>query len=331
MTTRAADLVLDTLTMEQEDRVLVVRVCAPPYNYMTAQMQNDLDTLTSAVDADTTVGAVILTGGVPHRYITHFDIADILAGATRNGYHLSADTIRGLQTGLGHLTAVPGVRTAIEHTPIGGLLHITRFTNVAQRIMRSPAVYIAAIAGPCGGGGLELSVCFDVRLAADDDTTGFMLPELLIGLTTTVGGQRLAQLIGPARALEFMLQGRRYTPQEAAQMGLVNRVMPADTLLNEAKDLAAVYARRNRDTVAAQKRIFHEHLSLTPAESLRREAATSASAMTADPAARALQKWVDMQTEDVGDSVFLTRPEPWIRGEAVDLNIHHSVGTQPRD
>jgi enoyl-CoA hydratase/carnithine racemase len=120
LATLARDLELDTLTVEQDDRVLLVRFCDPPHNFMTARMQKDLDILTAAVDADISVGAVVLTGGAPKRYITHFDIA--------------------------------------------------------------------AIGGPCGGGGLEMSVCFDVRLAADDDAVGFILPELLIGLTTTVGG-----------------------------------------------------------------------------------------------------------------------------------------------
>jgi len=81
----ARDLDLDTLTVEQDDRVLVVRFCDPPHNFMTARMQKDLDILTAAVDADTTVGAVVLTGGVPKRYITHFDIAEILASAQRVG------------------------------------------------------------------------------------------------------------------------------------------------------------------------------------------------------------------------------------------------------
>ncbi|MDT5325959.1 MAG: hypothetical protein QOF25_3111, partial [Mycobacterium sp.] len=82
MPPRARDLVLDTLTVEQEDRVLTVRFCDPPHNFMTARMQKDLDTLTAAVDDDASVGAVVLTGGVPKRYITHFDIAEILAAAT---------------------------------------------------------------------------------------------------------------------------------------------------------------------------------------------------------------------------------------------------------
>jgi enoyl-CoA hydratase/carnithine racemase len=81
LATLARDLELDTVTVEQDDRVLLVRFCDPPHNFMTARIQKDLDILTAAVDADTSVGAVVLTGGVPKRYITHFDIAEILAAA----------------------------------------------------------------------------------------------------------------------------------------------------------------------------------------------------------------------------------------------------------
>lgn len=310
---RAAELELETVTVEQIERVLVARVSAPPYNFMTAQMQKDLDALTIAVDADDSVGAVILTGGIEHRYITHFDIEDILTAST--GRVLPHAVVSGLLAGV---AAFPGARDIIERSPIGGLLTITRFNDVVLRIMRSPAVYLAAIGGPCGGGGLELSVCLDVRIAADDDHTGFMLPELLIGLTTTVGGQRLAQLIGPSRALEMLLQGRRYSSQEALGMGLLNRVVPAERLMDETMELAQLYSRRNRATVAAQKQIFNEHHALSPADSLRREGATSVISINADAANRALQEWVDRQRD--GDSVFLTEPEPWVRGDAVSLN-----------
>jgi enoyl-CoA hydratase/carnithine racemase len=72
------------LRIEQDGRILTVRVDAPPFNFMTAQMQCNLDALTRAVDADATLGAVVVTGGVPGRYITHFDVAEILAAAQRN-------------------------------------------------------------------------------------------------------------------------------------------------------------------------------------------------------------------------------------------------------
>ncbi|MCW2626781.1 enoyl-CoA hydratase/isomerase family protein [Mycobacterium sp.] len=320
MATRACELELDTLTVEQDDRVLTVRFCDPPHNFMTARMQKDLDTLTAAVDADVSVGAVVLTGGVPKRYITHFDIGEILAAASRVGRPLSDQAVLNLMRGVDVVGAVPGGDQVLQRSPVSQFLSVTRFNEVVLRVMRSPAVYIAAIGGPCGGAGLEMSVCFDVRLAADDDAVGFILPELLIGLTTTVGGQRLAQLIGPARALEMMLEGRLYSPQEAHQMGLVNRLVPPDDLIDEAQELGARYARRNRDTIAAQKKVFNENLVLNPAESLQRESAANVSGILSGPAPQALQKWLDMQRAGNGASVFLTDLQAWIRGEVVPLN-----------
>ncbi|HVQ53263.1 MAG TPA: enoyl-CoA hydratase/isomerase family protein, partial [Mycobacterium sp.] len=255
---------------------------------------------------------------VPKRYITHFDIAEILAAAERVGRPLSDQALLNLMRGVNVVGAVPGGEQALERTPLSQFLSVPRFNQVVLRVMRSPAVYIAAIGGPCGGGGLEMSVCFDVRLAADDESVGFILPELLIGLTTTVGGQRLAQLIGPARALEMMLEGRMYSPQEAHQMGLVNRLVPPDDLIDEAQELGARYARRNRETIAAQKKVFNENLVLSPAESLQRESAANVSTILSGPAPRALQMWLDMQRN--GESVFLTDLAPWIQGQLVQLN-----------
>jgi enoyl-CoA hydratase len=318
MTTHARDLTLDTLTVEQDDRVLTVRFCDPPHNFMTARMQKDLDTLTAAVDDDDSVGAVVLTGGVPNRYVTHFDIAEILAATQRVG-RPPGQALLDLLRGIDVVGATPGGEQTLERTPISQFLSVPRFNQVVLRVMRSPAVYIAAIGGPCGGGGLEMSVCFDVRLAADDESVGFILPELLIGLTTTVGGQRLAQLIGPARALEMMLEGRMYSPQEAHQMGLVNRLVAPNDLIDEAKELGARYARRNRNTIAAQKKVFNENLVLHPAESLHRESAANVSTILSGPAPKALQKWLEMQRAD-GESVFLTDLQPWIQGEVVQLN-----------
>jgi enoyl-CoA hydratase len=320
MTTHARDLTLDTLTVEQDDRVLTVRFCDPPHNFMTARMQKDLDTLTAAVDDDDSVGAVVLTGGVPNRYVTHFDIAEILAATQRVGRPPSGQALLDLLRRIDVVGATPGGEQTLERTPISQFLSVPRFNQVVLRIMRSPAVYIAAIGGPCGGGGLEMSVCFDVRLAADDESVGFILPELLIGLTTTVGGQRLAQLIGPARALEMMLEGRMYSPQEAHQMGLVNRLVAPNDLIDEAKELGARYARRNRNTIAAQKKVFNENLVLHPAESLHRESAANVSTILSGPAPQALRKWVEMQRSGNGESVFLTDLQPWIQGEVVQLN-----------
>jgi enoyl-CoA hydratase/carnithine racemase len=285
---------------------------------MTAQMQRDLDGLSRAVEVDPSVGAVILTGEPSDRFITHFDIADILAAAERGRKGVSETGMRALMRGVELVKRVPGGGGAIEASPVSGILNVSRFNAVVLRIMRSPAVWIAAINGPCGGGGIEMSVCFDVRMAADD--VSIILPELLIGLTTTVGAQRLVQLIGPARALEMLLEGRPYPATEALDMGLVGHVVPRPELLDRALEMAHRYATRNRETVAAQKRIFNEYALMSPADSLRAEGAANAAGAVSGVAPRALRRWVEMQQQLDGESVFLADLEPWRRGEAVDLN-----------
>jgi enoyl-CoA hydratase/carnithine racemase len=315
---RAASLDLQTLRLAQEGRVLTARIDDPPYNFMTARMQRDLDALTRAVDDDSSVGAVILTGNPPDRFITHYNNADILAAAERVKRPLPERRLRGAMRLVAAICRVPGGRQAVEKTPLRGLLDVTRFSEVVMRIMRSPAVYLAAVNGPCGGGGLEMSVCFDVRIASE--TAGFVIPELLIGLTTTVGAQRLSRLVGPGRALEMMLEARLYSAQEALSFGLVSRVVPPEQLLDVARSLAARYATRNRDNIAAQKRIFNEDALLSPFESLLREGSTNTAGVLAGPAPRALRAWVEMQKRSGGDSQFLTNLDAWAGGRVVDLN-----------
>jgi enoyl-CoA hydratase/carnithine racemase len=115
-----------------------------------------------------------------------------------------------------------------------------------------------------------------------------------------------------------------YSPQEAHQMGLVNRLVPPDDLIGEAQELGARYARRNRNTIAAQKKVFNENLVLNPAESLHRESAANVSTILSGPAPQALQKWLEMQRAGNGDSVFLTDLQTWIQGEVVQLNVDGS-------
>jgi enoyl-CoA hydratase len=111
------------------------------------------------------------------------------------------------------------------------------------RLERIPRPTIAAIHGYCLGGGLELALTCDLRVAAD--TAQFGLPEAKVGSMPGAGGtQRLTRLIGPARAKELMFTCDRIDAAEALRLGLVNRVVPAASLLDEAKALATTIAGR---------------------------------------------------------------------------------------
>lgn len=315
----ARHLELETLRLEQEDRVLVAAYDQPPLNFMGDPLLRDLDALTRAADDDGSVGAVILTGAPPERFITHFDLTELAEQAEGAGAGYPEAVVRGGLRAVEALDPVPVARRAIEGTPVGGIVSMRRHHQVVTRMARSGVVYVAAINGPALGGGFELAVACDVRLVSDAAAIRLGLPELLIGITTASGSQRLGQLIGTGRALEMMLEGRLLRADEALELGLVRRVLAADRLLEEARAHTAALARRNRDAVAAQKRAFYEDSARSPAESLRREAASFMRCLTLEPVQRALRE-AAAAGERAGESPFLSDPHPWVEGTAADLN-----------
>ncbi|WP_155347884.1 enoyl-CoA hydratase/isomerase family protein [Acrocarpospora pleiomorpha] len=314
----AAGLELSTLRLEQSGRVLTARVDAPPFNYLTSAMQRDFVRLVEAVEHDDSVGAVVVTGARPGRFITHAEIAPIFSHADGMP-EISHTVAQNLFRSVRAMTGWAGERL-IARSSLSGLLSITQFHEMALRVMYSPAVWIAAVNGLCGGGGLEMSVFFDMRVSADRDA-GFGLPELSLGLNTALGGQRLAHLVGPSQALEMMLEARFYSPQEALELGLVNRVVPAEELLDTVQRMAERYASRPRKMVARQKRIFNDAYSVSARASLNQEAVAALTNLSSPTTQAAMRRWVQMQEGTDGDSVFLTQPEPWIEGTALDMNV----------
>jgi len=104
-------------------------------------------------------------------------------------------------------------------------------------VARIPKPTVAAITGYALGGGCELALCTDVRFAADDAVLG--QPEILLGIIPGAGGtQRLTRLIGPAKAKDLIYTGRFVKADEALALGLVDRVVPADRVYDEAVEWA---------------------------------------------------------------------------------------------
>jgi enoyl-CoA hydratase/carnithine racemase len=311
---RAAALSLTTLRLEQHGRALFVRIDAPPYNFMTAAVQADFGDLAAAVDADDSVGAVVVTGAPADRYLLHFDIADYLAGAEA-APTLPRTAVKALLR-TAKTAVAAGAEGALAKSPLAGMLTLIGFHQTALRIMESPAVWIAAINGLCAGAGMELTTYFDLRFAAE--SASFVMPELSIGLNPGLGGQRLTQLVGPSKALELMLEARRYSATEAADLGLVNRIYADSDLIEQVEELAARYATRPRVNVAAQKRIFAAAYSDSYSTGLTEEGVAQMSSIMSPVTLGALRRWVQMQ--DGGDSVFLAAPETWFAGTELDMN-----------
>jgi enoyl-CoA hydratase/carnithine racemase len=121
--------------------------------------------------------------------------------------------------------------------------HSRLIQRVLQDLARFPMPTIAAIDGYCLGGGAELALACDLRLASDRAVLGF--PEVRLGVFPAAGGsQRLPAVVGPAVAAELIFTGRHVPAAEAHGLGLVNRVVPAGELGAAADELAATLASR---------------------------------------------------------------------------------------
>lgn len=138
------------------------------------------------------------------------------------------------------------------------------------RIASAPYASIAALNGLTVGGGLELAIACDVRVASESAKLGF--PESSLGLAPVLGGtQRLPRLVGTGRALELMLSAQLITATEALRIGLVNRVVPTGQELRAARDLAHTIALRAPRAISVAKRAIREGSDRPLAEGLRLE------------------------------------------------------------
>ena len=189
------------IAVEVEQGVATVLLQRPPMNALCLQMQREIKDAAEELATRSDVGAVVLYGG-PKVFAAGADIKE-MSGMTYQ------DMLR----------ASVGLQDA--------------FTAVA----RIPQPTIAAVTGYALGGGCELALCCDMRIAADDAKLG--QPEILLGIIPGAGGtQRLPRLVGVSRAKELVFTGRHVDAAEALAIGLVNRVVPADEVYSTALELA---------------------------------------------------------------------------------------------
>ena len=129
--------------------------------------------------------------------------------------------------------------------------------RIAQRLAGLPMPTIAAIEGAALGGGLELALCCDLRVASERATLG--LPEVRLAVTPSTGGtQRLPRIVGPARAKELLLTGRVIDGEEATRIGLVNEVVAAGEAVARCRAIGEEIAARGPLAVRAVKALVDE-------------------------------------------------------------------------
>lgn len=228
----------ETILVEREGRVATVTLNRPKVlNALNALMISELATAFGELEADDGVGAIVLTGAGERAFAAGADI--------------------------GELNALPGAVAGVAKARSGQGL------TLQLEGMRTPV--IAAVNGFALGGGCELALGCDIRIASEKARFG--QPEVNLGLIPGFGGtQRTARLLGRGMALYLCLSGEPIDAAEALRAGLVEKVVAPEALLAEAKRIAGVIAAKAPLAIAAVKRAIDAGIALPLAAGLEIEA-----------------------------------------------------------
>src|SRR5436305_4858734 len=149
------------------------------------------------------------------------------------------------------------LKTLLKQAPSGEMRgFIAEGQRVFNRIAALKIPTVAAIHGACAGGGYEVTLACDWRVASDDPATRIGLPETTLGLIPAWGGStRLPRLIGAERAAEVILKGKLYSAQDALRLGLVDETVPREQLLESARRKLQAGKRPLPEVVRLEKKI----------------------------------------------------------------------------
>jgi enoyl-CoA hydratase len=198
--------------------ITTVRLQNPPLNLVTVELTQALDAALADIEADPEIRCVVVTGTGERAFCAGSDVKEF-------------ESLRG-RVGEGKLLLEKAVY---------------------RRLARLPMPTIAAIQADALGGGLELALCCDLRVA--DERAKLGLPEVRLGVMPGSGGtQRLPRLVGPARAKEMILMGEILAAADAAVIGLVNRLAAAGRAVETAMEMAETIASRGPVAVREAKR-----------------------------------------------------------------------------
>ena len=213
------------ILFEKKGNIAIALIDRPKaLNALNSEVLNDLNTLVDTVNADPEIRVLILTGSGEKSFVAGADIGE-----------------------MSNLTKEEGEAFG------------KKGNDVFRRIETLPIPVIAAVNGYALGGGCELAMSCDIRIASD--TAVFGQPETGLGITPGFGGtQRLARLIGPGMAKQLIYSARNIKADEALRIGLVNAVYPLEELRPAAEKLAETIAKNAPIAVRACKQAINEGL-----------------------------------------------------------------------
>jgi len=256
---------LQSITVDRDAGVAWATIDHPPMNLWDSAFTGDLVGLIAAFEADDEARVLVLSSADPEFFIAHADVAMIMD--------------------------LPPESTAGDARP-------APINQLLERLRLMPKVSIAVLRGIARGGGSEIALACDLRIA----TPGARLaqPEVALGIIPGAGGtQRLTRLVGRARALEIVLGCGDVTGDEAAAIGYVNRVVDDAALTEVVRRLARRIASMPPHAVAAAKQAVDAALP-DPTPGLTVEGAAFHEARQHPTAARRMREFLDLggQTRD---------------------------------
>jgi enoyl-CoA hydratase/carnithine racemase len=255
-----------TLKVSRESPLEVITIDRPPVNALNGQAIEDLGHALGEALREPSVKAVIITGAGQYCFVAGADLGQFLEMGPEEGQQL-----------------------------------IQKGKEVFDTIETMPKPVVAAINGVCLGGGLEMAMACDVRVAAEGSRMG--QPEINLGIIPGWGGtQRLSRLVGKTRAMEMLLTGDMIKAAEALRFGLVNKVVPDNELMAHAKNLARKLAMQAPRALAAIKAVLWDGLGASLPEGLRLET-------------EAFVKVFQSRDAREGINAFLEKRKPQFTGE----------------
>ena len=204
----AVETARELVRYEATDGVAVLTLSDPPANTYTYEMMQQLDRRVLAARMDESVHVIVITGD-----------------------------------GEKFFSAGANIKMLSEVTPVFKYFFCLHANETLSRLEQTPKLVIAAVNGHCVGGGLEIALAADIRLARKG--AGKMgLPEVSLGVLPGTGGtQRLARVVGKSRAIELMASGELFDFERGAELGLVNQVLESESAADFLEQVLT-YARR---------------------------------------------------------------------------------------
>jgi enoyl-CoA hydratase len=225
----------EVVLVEQRGRVAVVTMNRPEKrNALDGQMRCAFLGVMDRLRRDANTRAIVLTGAGDKAFVAGADIGEFEGRSPVDQYR------------------------------------IMRLPTVFDALERSPKPVIAAVNGFCLGGGMELALACDIRIASTNAKFG--QPEVNLGIIPGGGGtQRLPRIVGLGRALRLILTGEMITADEALKLGLVEEVVDPGALIDRAMGIAEQIASKSPVAIAAAKEATRAAMSLPLEEGLRLE------------------------------------------------------------